>query len=231
MARPPYPGVVLQSLVESTDLSDTDAVTLYEAMLGDVCEAVAASGGALLINYAPREHLPDSVPEEAEPKTAIADVVADAVPDHDAVRYEVQVGSSFDARAGNTVTHLLDREEADSVHVVEPTVPMLTRSVVDQTSMKLRSSPVVVGPASEGRVHYAGFTEPIDFEGAFDAPALETLVRRAVSEGHDVDFIEQLTTVETARDLSTITSLLVARSATGRAVPERTLAALESIDP
>lgn len=230
MARPPYPGVVLPSLVESTSVSETDAVDLYEAMLGDVCAAVAASGGSLLVNYVPREHLPASVPDDAEPKTAVENAVAGAVPDPDAVRYEVQVGSTHAARAGNTVSHLLEREDASSVHVLEPTVPLVARGRIDQASMKLRRNPVVVGPATDGRIYYAAFAEPIDFEGALEPPAVETLVQRAVDEGLEVDFLQQVTPLETAADLRTVRSLLRARATAGRALPDRTHEVLESLD-
>lgn len=227
VARPPYPGVVLQSLTET--IGEDDAVELYEAMLGDVCEAVAASGGALLVNYAPREHLPESVPEDAEPKTAIQNVVAEAVPDPDTVRYEVQVGSTHAARVGNTVSHLLEREDASSVHVLEPTAPLVTRGRIDQASMKLRRNPIVVGPATDGRVYYAAFAEPIDFEDVFEPPEVETLVRRAVDDGLEVDFLQQVTPLETVSDLQTVRSLLRARSTASRAIPERTHDVLDSL--
>lgn len=226
---PPYPGVVLQSLVESTPITDEEAADLYEAMLADVCETVEDSGGSLLVNYAPREHLPDSVPADAEPKTAVETVVSDAVADPDAVRYEVQVGSSHAARVGNTVSHLLEREEATSVHVLEPTVPLLRRGRIDQASMKLRTNPVVVGPATDGRIYYAAFSEPIDFENALEPPAVESLTHQAVDEGHDVDFLQQKSVLETEEDFKTVRSVVRARHAAGRAVPERTHAVLESL--
>lgn len=229
LAAPPFEGCVLEDLVASTDLTDSEAVTLYEAMLGDVAAAVDESGASLLVNYAPREHLPDHVPEDAAPKTALESVVADAVADPDAIRYEVQVGSTEAARIGNTVTHLLEREDESSVHVVRPTVPTLTRQLVDTASMKLRRMPVVVGPSTEGRVYYAAFSETLDFEGAYDAPALQTLVGRALDAGHEVDFIQQLTPVETAGDLASLVPLVESRSAAGRIVPDRTLAAIDEL--
>lgn len=229
LADPPFEGCVLDELVASSELTDAEAVTLYEAMLADVCRAVERSGASLLVNYAPREHLPDDLPADASPKTAIEGVVEDALADPGDARYEVQVGSSFDARVGNTVTHLLEREDDSSVHVVEPSVPLLTRQLIDTASMKLRRSPVVVGPSTDGRLYYAAFSETLDFEGAFDAPALSTLVDRASSEGLDVDFLQQVTPVETLADLATLVPTVRAREQAGRIVPQETLAALAEL--
>lgn len=229
LADPPLEGVVLPELVATTPLSAADAVTLYEGMLADVAAAADGSGGSLLVNYLPREHLPEDVPEDLSPKTAVAEVVDGAVADPDSVRYEVQVGSSRGARVGNTVTHLLEREEEASVHVVDPTVPLLTRSMVDTASMKLRRTPVVVGGSTAGRVYYAGFTETIDFEDVFAPPEIRTLVDRASDEGHDVDFLQQLTTVQTGDDLASLLPVLRARERAGRIVPKATLAAVEEL--
>lgn len=228
-ADPPFEGVVLQELVASTPLSQADAVRLYEATLADVAAAADKSGGTLLVNYRPREHLPEDIPETATPKTAVADVVDEAVADPESVRYEVQVGSSYAARVGNTVTHLLEEEEAGSVHVVDPTAALVSRKLIDSTSMKLRRTPIVVGPAPGSRVYYAGFTDPIDFEGAYDSPALQSLVGQALDDGFDVDFIEQQSPIRTASDLATVVSTVRARAAAGRITPEATLAAADEL--
>lgn len=229
LADPPFEGVVLDDLVAESELTATEAVTLYEGMLADVCSAVESSGGSLLVNYAPREHLPDSIAEDASPKTAIAAVVEEAVSDPEAVRYEVQVGSNYAARVGNTVTHLLEREDESSVHVVKPTVPLVTRQLIDSASMKIRRSDAVVGPSTDGRVYYTAFSEPIDFDGVFDAPALRTLVDRATDEGREVDFLPQVTPVETPADLATLLTTIRAREAAGRIVPTATLDALDEL--
>jgi len=227
MADPPFEGVALSSLAGET-LTEAEAAFCYEAMLGDVCRAVERSGGSLLVNYRPREHLPD-VDATASPKTAVEDVVNAAVVDPAAVRYEVQVGSTDAARVGNTVTHLLEREEEASVHVLDPAAPLVGRTLIDQISMKLRSTPVVLGPASRGRVYYAGFTGTIDFADAFAPPAVETLVERALDADLDVEFVESMPLVERPRDLATLVPLLRARQRADRIVPARTLAAVEEL--
>lgn len=229
LATPPFEDCVLGDLVASTDLTAEDAVQLYEAMLRDVAQAIEHSGGSLLVNYTPREHLPDSIPEEASPKTALADTLSEVVSEPDSVRYEVQVGSSKAARVGNTVTHLLEREDESSVHVVEPTVPLLTRQLIDSASMKIRRSPVVVGPATSGRVYYTAFSDTVDFEGIYEPPAVETTVERATAEGKDVDFLPQVTPVETATDLATVLPIVRARANAGRIIPEETLSVLDEL--
>lgn len=220
LADPPVEGVVCQQLLDSTPLSAAEGVALYEAMLTDVCRAVEASGAQLLVNYRPREHL--DLDESVSPKTQVEAVVSEAVDAPDGVRYEVQVGSSFAARAGNTVTHLLEQEDEGSVHVCEPTVPLVSRQSIDSASMKLRRSSVVVSPAAGGRVGYAGFADPIDFEGAYDTPAVESLVDSAIDAGVDADFLPGIQPVRTATDLATVVAEVRARERAGRIHPTAT---------
>jgi glycosyltransferase A (GT-A) superfamily protein (DUF2064 family) len=227
-ADPPREGLVLPELVETSPLSPAGAAELYAAMLGDVLEAVARSGGDLLVNYRPDDLLPSAhVPPDADAEAEVRAAAVDALGDLSDVRFEVQVGSSFDARAGNTVTHLLREEGETTAAVVRPEAAFLTRSAVDSAAMKLRRSPVVLGPAPEGRVYYAGFRDPVDFAGAFAAPALSTLTARARDAGHDVDFLPMQPVIERGRDLHTVLPQVRARTAAERAVPSRTAAALE----
>ncbi|MBX0323561.1 hypothetical protein EGH21_11020 [Halomicroarcula sp. F13] len=217
LADPPVETFVLPELVG--DLLDEREVTeLYTAMLGDVCRAVEASGAELLVNYRSPEQAPDGV----DPEAAVREPLDEALQNPDDVRYEVQVGSSYAARVGNTVTHLLDREGVATVAAVEPTAALLARQQIDSAAMKLRSSDVVLGPSTDGRVYYAGFGEPIDFEEAYTTPAVETLVDRAADADHGVDFIPTNPVVETLADLRTVVPLLRARVRTGRVVPPRT---------
>jgi len=134
------------------------------------------------------------------------------------------VGSSFAARAGNTVTHLLREEGADSVAVVTPTAPLLSRTTVDAAAMKLRTTDVVLGPGTNGRTYYAGFTEPIDFDGAFAPPSLPTLAERGRDAGRSVEFIETAPVLEAGEDLFDVVPALRARFAAERVVPEYTAA-------
>ena len=224
MAQPPREGLVATGIAESTPLSTAEAADLYEALFRDAVLAVDRSGGELLVNYPvdddlPAEHRTDTAPE-AELRTLVADTLGGT---GDA-RFERQVGSSFGARAGNTVTHLLREEGADSVAVVTPTAPLLSRTIVDSAAMKLRTTEVVLGPSSNGRAYYAGFTEPIDFAGAFDPPALPTLAARGRDAGLDVDFVQALPSLETRADLLDTVPLLRARFAAERIVPEYTAA-------
>ncbi|PSP82931.1 hypothetical protein BRC83_07765 [Halobacteriales archaeon QS_1_68_17] len=211
-------GDVLPELVAGTPLSAAEASTLYGAMLADVARAVARSGGDLLVNYA----------DEDGAETAIRETLDRWLDGPDA-RYEVQVGSTFSARAGNTVTHLLDREDERSVAVVEPTAAFLGRQQIDSAAMKLRSSEVVLGPTTGGRVYYAGFTEPVDFDDAFAPPAVETLVRRAREAGLSVDFLPMLPVVETPTDLLTALPVLAARTRAERIRPGATASVLDDL--
>lgn len=244
-ADPPREGLVLPHLTETSPLSAAEAADLYAATLKDVATAGATSGGDLLVNYRPDDLLPaDHRAEESADvragesadvragESAEAEVraaVRTALGDLDDVRFEPQVGSSYEARIGNTVTHLLEAEAAGAVLVVDPTAALAGRTVIDSAGMKVRRSEVVLGPAPGGRVHLAGFAEPVDFEGAYATPALETLTARAGEAGLAVDFVEHSPVVETGADLATLVATVRARAAAGRIVPEHTLAAVEDL--
>lgn len=236
LCDPPRPGVVLPELVETSPLAPGEAADLYAAMLGDVARAVADSGGDLLINYRPDDALPDTDADvdtdadaDADAEARLRAVVGTALGDPDAARFEVQVGETFAGRAGNTATHLLEQEGVGTVAVVEPTAPFLARSHVDNAAMKLRRSEAVLGPSTRGRVYYAGFAEPIDFDGAYTPPAVETLTDRGLDAGLEVDFLPSLPVVETGADLVDALTLLRARRRAGRLVPERTADCLDDL--
>ncbi|MFC7185668.1 DUF2064 domain-containing protein [Halorubrum yunnanense] len=224
MAKPPREGLVATGIAESTPLSTAEAADLYEALFRDAALAVDRSGAELLVNYPvdgdlPAEHRTDT-PPEAELRTLVADTLGGT----EDARFERQVGSSFGARAGNTVTHLLREEGADSVAVVTPQAPLLSRTVIDSAAMKLRTNEVVLGPSSRGRTYYAGFTAPIDFDGAFEAPALTTLASRGHDADLDVEFLESSPSMVEGDDLLDAVPLLRARFAAQRVVPDYTAA-------
>lgn len=219
LCDPPRPGLVLSDLVETSPLTETEAADLYTAMLRDVVRAVAGSGGELLVNYRPDGSLPEAHQTGADVETALRDVVAAVLDDPDDARFEPQVGETFAGRAGNTVTHLLERESVNTAAVVEPTAAFLSRGEVDNAAMKLRRSEVVLGPTTGGRVYYAGFAEPVDFTDAYASPAVETLTDRGVDAGHEVDFLPSLPVVETGEDLASALTLLRAHQRADRPVP------------
>lgn len=234
LADPPRPGLVFPRLVETSPLDETEVAELYAAALGDVCRAAETSGGDLLVNYRPDEALPEGTASgdatdgaDADAEAAVRAALDGELADPDAARYEVQVGETFAGRAGNTVTHLLEEEGVASAAVVEPSAVFLTRTQVDEAAMKLRRAPVVLGPAPDGRVYYAGFTEPIDFAAAYTPPALRTLTDRAGDAGHDVDLLRTLPVVETGADLAAALVRIETRRAAGQAVPERVSAWLD----
>jgi hypothetical protein len=224
LCDPPRPGLVLPDLVADGPLTAAEAADLYAAQLQDTFRAVDRSGGDLLVNYRPEDLLPEEFrgAGEVAAEAELRALAADALSDLDEVRFEKQVGSSYAARAGNTATHLLREEGATSVAVVRGTAPFLTRATVDSAAMKLRSTPVVLGPAPGGRVFYAAFTEPIDFADAFAAPEVETLAARGDAAGLGVDFLPMQPVLRTAADLDTVLPLLAARRDAERVVPSST---------
>jgi len=213
LADPPVEDVVLSKIADGTPLSAVEATELYTAMLTDVCRAVQASGADLLVNYRDPKQIPGDVASEQ----ALRDVLGDGL--DQPPRYERQVGETFAGRAGNTVTHLLETENQQSVVVVEPTTPFLGRQQIGSAAMKIRNSDVVLGPATDGRVYFAGFSAGIDFEDAYAAPALETLTDRARDADLSVDFLPQQTVVETPRDLADAVTRIRSLLRAGRNVP------------
>ncbi|WP_276261040.1 hypothetical protein [Haloglomus litoreum] len=220
LADPPRPGLVFPDLVETAPLSADEAADLYAAGLRDICAAVEGSGGDLLVNYRPDDAIPDEhVPADADAEAEVRDALESALDAPADARFEVQVGETFAGRAGNTVTHLLEQEEVASVAVTEPAAAFCSRQEIDEAAMKLRRAPVVLGPSTGGRVYFAGFTEPIDFDGAYTPPALRTLTDRAGDAGHEVDFLKSLPMLETGADLAEALLQVETRRTAGRPVP------------
>jgi hypothetical protein len=229
LVDPPRPGLVLESLPDSTPLSTGEAAELYSAMCRDVCRAVEASGGELLVNYRADEDLPAEFTSEESAEAEVRAMLRPVLESPDDARFEVQVGSTFAGRVGNTITHLLDQEEVTTAAAVEPTAALLSRQTIDNAAMKLRRHEVVLGPAFGGRVYYAGFGDPVDFADAYAPPAVETLTERALDADCSVDFLEMQPVVETGADLVTALAQLRARERAGRLRPEHVTAYLDEI--
>lgn len=225
LADPPHPGTALSALSESTPLSEREAADLYEALLKDTVLAAERSGGETLINYRPADALGLDIDPEAELRDRLADVI-----DPESARFEVQVGETFAGRVGNTATHLLGTEEVGTVGIARPEAALLARTDIDGAAMKLRSSPVVLGPAPGGQVGYAAFAEPIDFADCYAPPALETLTDRALDAGLGVDFLETKPFLETADDLAAIVVAVRARQRAEAVVPPHLAAWVEERD-
>jgi len=222
LAKPPRAGLVLPELAATTPLSEAAVAEFYEAMLRDTFLAVDRSGGELLVNYLPEDEFDEAYHTDIDPVAELRSIAADTLDDVSEVRFEPQVGSTVSARAGNTITHLLETEEVASAAVVFGTAPLLSRTLVDSAAMKLRTNAVVVGPATEGRAYYAGFTEPIDFEGSLGGVELQRLADRAADAGRDTEFLPMSPRIETGRDLLSFLPVLRARLTAERIVPEYT---------
>ena len=222
LARPPRPGLVLPKLAESTPLSEQAVADFYEAALRDTLLAVDRSGGELLVNYLPDDELPEEHRTEVDPAAEIRTIAAETLDDVSDVRFEPQVGSTVSARAGNTITHLLETEGVSSAAVVFGTAPLMSRTIIDGAAMKLRTNQVVIGPATEGRSYYAGFGESIDFAESFAGVDLQRLTDRAADAGLETEFLQLSPQIETRADLLSFVPLLRARVTAERIVPEYT---------
>lgn len=205
----PVEGAALPSLASETPLTAAEAARLYRRALGDVVETVAASGADLLVTH------PDA-------EASVREVVEPALEQPEAARFEPQVGSTPAAQLGNTVTHLLEEEGESSVGVLAPTAVLVGRSDVDGAAMTLRRHGVVVGPATAGGIHYAGFTDPIDFADVYRAPMVERLVEGAGEAGLSATLRSFSPTLDTRAGLLTALPIVRARRTAGVAVPERT---------
>lgn len=225
LADPPHPGTALSALAESTPLSGREAAGLYEALLKDTVLAAERSGGETLVNYRPADAIGIDVDSEAELRDCLSDVV-----DLESVRFEVQAGETFAGRVGNTATHLLETESVGSVGITRPEAAFLARTDIDGAAMKLRSSPVVLGPAPGGRINYAAFAEPIDFADCYAPPAVETLTGRALDADLGVGFLETKPYLETAGDLADIVVAVRARKRAEAVVPPYLAAWIEGSD-
>lgn len=226
LSDPPRAGLVLTELVEDGPLTRAEAATLYEAMVRDAIDAVHRSGNMLLVNYRDDETLPPEHLTETEPLAEIRAIAADTLGDLSDVRFERQVGSTHAARVGNTITHLLREEGVQSAAVLDPAAPLVGRTVLDGAAMQLRTNEVVLGPASRGRIYYAGFTEPIDFTDAFEPPTVQTLTDRAVDAELHTEFLDVQPLIERGSDLASVVALLRSRVAAERIVPAETAAAI-----
>ncbi len=226
LADPPVEEFVLPDVVAGTPLSASETAELYSAMLTDVCRAIQASGADLLVNYRDPEHVPGDVDSEQ----ALREVLEGELESPDSARFEVQVGETFAGRVGNTVTHLIENEGEQSVVAVKPTTPFLGRQQIGSAAMKIRNSDVVLGPASGGRVYFAGFKETIDFENAYTAPAVETLTDRARDVDLSVDFLPQNPVVETASDLAAAVTHIRSRLRAERNVPVETATVVTDLE-
>jgi 2-phospho-L-lactate guanylyltransferase (CobY/MobA/RfbA family) len=221
LADPPREGFVLPALADRTTLSTTQIARLYAASLSDVLSAVEISGADLLVNYRPEESIPAEYAGEESAERELRRLAGDVLSEPEATRFEIQVGTTVSGRAGNTATHLLESEDIASVAIVPGTAPLLGRTDIDGAAMKLRGSETVLGPAVGGGVYYAGFRAPIDFENAYDPPAIETLTDRALAADHAVDFMPMSPTIGTPAGLASAISLCRARERAGRLVPTR----------
>ena len=215
LAAPPVPECV-PTLLPEADAERNCA--LYRAMLADVCATIQHGEADLLINYAD----PDTVPDGVDPEEPVRELLAAELDDPNAVRYEVQAGSDDASRIGNAITHLLDTEGIPTAAFARPSALFLRREHIGTTAMQLRTSDVVIGPSTEGRIAFAAFGAPVDFTDVFEPPAVETLTERARSADRDVSFLPMTSLWERPSDRQTVLATLRARVRAGVLIPTRT---------
>lgn len=222
VADAPVEGVACGDLVAETPLTAADGVDLYRAILKDVFATLGESTVDVLVNYPGPDDLPADAETSPSPEAALKGLAGSVVdPERlDDFRFEVQVGSSFSAKAGNAITHLLRDEDHHSASVLRPCVPRLVRSVVDEAAIKLRRNDVVLGPAPNGEVYFAGFTDLIDFTDAFETNPQETLAGRAGEKGLTVDFARERELLDSDASLRSIVVRLRAEMLAGNTVPQ-----------
>lgn len=228
---PPRPGISLPGLEDGTPLDASERVELYTAAATDLLVAVAESDAELLVNYRPDELLPPAALREQSAESAVRDIIRDAVGENEgeAVPLDVQVGASRRKRAANAAVELFDREDVSNVVVVRASAPMLSARHVDAAVEMLEDSPVVLGPAGDGRVYLAAFAEPVDFTGAYEPPEVGTLTERAVEAGLDVGFAETMPTLASPSGLAGVVGQLHARRHAGRPYPEATASVVDDL--
>ncbi len=217
----------LPELVAGSVVSRGEATELYAAAVTDVVRAVESSGGSLLVNY--RDGSANTSDGDENPETASRELVTEGLSEPDAPRFERQVGSNTAARIGNTVTHLLEREDARSVSVLEPTAPLIRRTEIDGVAMATRRNDVVLGANGAGGVYLSAFATTIDFAGAYDAPALATLAERAGAAELAIGFAPAVPTIDTEAGLATTIATIDARAAAGKPVPEATARTIDDL--
>lgn len=224
MAEPPRSG----SLPELADVLDPDGRRrLATAFLRDAVRAGELAAGELVVVVRDGS---DVGHDEAAAQSAVRSALEPIEPvDPEGVRIERAVGSTESARLGNTVTHLLEQEDASSAVVVWPGAPMLGRADLDEAAMKLRQHDVVLSPAGTVGIAVAGFTEPIDFTECLDAEPLLTLTDRALDAGQTVDFIGDQVRVTDPDSLAALRARVRTRMRAERLVPPHTTAALDAL--
>lgn len=227
---PPRPGLVLQDVSKTSPLNPEEAATLYAAMAKDTVRAVAESGGELLVNYRTEADIPEQYRTGTPVKEEIKSLVSQAIDDPDIARFEKQVGSTFASRVGNTVTHLLTEEAADSVGVLDGKSPTLVRQTLDSAAMKIRHHNAVIAPGINGDWSFLAFTELIDFTNIFEPPALVTIVNAIVEEDYSVDFLPIHPHVTDETNLIMLVTLMQARAAANKITPPFTRDALDRFD-
>ena len=231
---PPHESLAPPTLTDdpANGLSKADFVTLYRATISDVIAAVDSSGGDLLLNVRDEQTLPEEARDSiADPRGAVRSLAEQRLGTDADIRIEPQVGSTRSARIGNTVTHLLEREEVNSVGVLDPMAALVGRPQIDGVAMSLRRNEIVLGPAQAGQVYLAAFTDPIDFTDVFDASRspIEVLSSRGVGADLGVGFAPRVPLASDAQGLGTTIAEVRALESAGRAIPQATTAVIEEL--
>ncbi len=221
LADAPVEGVACQDLVADTALTPADGLAIYEALVADTLATMERSTIDMVVNYQPAEAVPDEA-DGPDPETRLREIAGSVMtPDRfEDLRFEPQVGSDDSAVVGNAITHLVRDEGVQSAAMLRPCLPRVTRSILDEGALKLRRSDVVLGPAPDGEIYYAGFGELIDFESVLEDRPIETITMRAAADDLDVDFLRNRALVSDARTFASAVARINADALAGKPVPE-----------
>ncbi|WP_254862850.1 hypothetical protein [Halovivax gelatinilyticus] len=216
----------LTTLVDESALEPAEANELYAAAVTDVICSAESSGGSVLVNYRGRASDVDG----RDGAAAARSFVSDGLDDPDAVRFEPQVGSNRSARIGNTVTHILTREDASSVGILSPTAPLVRRPEIDGVAMSARRNEVILGSNGVGGLYLSAFSEPIDFTDAYRPPAVASVARRASEAGLGVGFAPAVATIDTEVGLAATIATIQARRSASKPIPTETARVVSDLE-
>jgi len=186
MVRVPVPGKVKTRLIPR--LGPAGACRLYQAMVEDILDQIAASGIPLSLLYTGGEV--DQLPKSWQEKAAVC---------------LAQQGQNLGARMQHGL--ITCHQCAESGILIGSDIPDMTSTVLVQAREALSRGPVVLAPAKDGGYCLLATTRGVSVQSVMtemtwstDQVLAETL-RRLHAEGQEVALLPALRDLDTAEDL------------------------------
>ena len=198
-AKAPVAGGVKTRLAATVPLSPEDVRALYEAFLNDVLQCAANSrADKIFLNYTPAA--------AGQQMAGIAQKYFSAgrlvmMPQREGMFAE-RIAASFATAEKMGATRLV---------MIGSDSPHLQSRIIDAAFAKLQGGGAALGPSGEGGVYLIGLRAGIrpDWEKVFgDGAELVNLGREIVRLGGTVNLLEELTDVDVAADLVTLSALI-----------------------